>query len=113
MNLLFTRDLKTELADLEQVFKHSLLPWWDNIDNYVKKLQNDLTWVILPPAVMSIYQYTGHSRQLSISMSSIFRNCYLAHRIHGLVKDDEEGQQYDQDLQFNILLGDYISGRVL
>lgn len=113
MNLLFTRDLKTELADLEQVFKHSLLPWWDNIDNYVEDLKNDLTWMILPPVVMSIYQYTGHSRQLSISMSSIFRNCYLSHRIHALVKDDEEGQQYDQDLQFNILLGDYISGRVL
>jgi hypothetical protein len=113
MNLLFTRDLKTELADLEQVFKHSLLPWWDNIDNYVESLKNDLTWMILPPVVMSIYQFTGHSRQLSVSMSSIFRNCYLAHRIHGLVKDDEEGQQYDQDLQFNILLGDYISGQVL
>ena len=113
MNLLFTRDLKTELADLEQVFKHSLLPWWDNIDNYVEDLKNDLTWMILPPVVMSIYQYAGHSRQLSIAMSNIFRNCYLAHRIHGLVKDDEEGQQYNQDLQFNILIGDYISGRVL
>lgn len=113
MNLLFTRDLKAELADLEQVFKHSLLPWWDNINNYVGKLKDDLTWTILPSVVMSIYQYTGHSRQLSIAMSSIFRNSYLAHRVHALVKDDEEGQQYDQDLQFNILIGDYISGRVL
>jgi hypothetical protein len=113
MNLLFTRDLKTELADLEQVFKHSLLPWWDNIDIYVENLKTDLTWIILPPVVMSIYQFAGHSRQLSIAMSSIFRNCYLAHRIHGLIKDDEEGQQYSQNLQFNILIGDYISGLVL
>lgn len=113
MNLIFTRDLKTELADLEQVFKHSLLPWWDNIDNYVNRLKNDLTWTILPPVVMSIYKYTGHNRQLSIAMSNIFRNCYLAHRIHALIKDDEEGQQHDQELQFNILIGDYLFGYVL
>jgi hypothetical protein len=113
MNLLFTRELKKELADLEQVFKCSLLPWWDSIDDYVKALENDLTWVVLPPVVMSIYTYTGHNRQLAIIMSNIFRNCYLAHRIHDLVKDDEEGQQHNQELQFNILIGDYISGHVL
>ncbi|MGS0764133.1 hypothetical protein [Syntrophomonas curvata] len=113
MNLIFTRDLKAELADLEQVFKHSLLPWWDNIDNYVNRLKNDFTWTILPPVVMSIYKYTGHNRQLSIAMSNIFRNCYLAHRIHALVKDDEEGQQHDQELQFSILIGDYLFGYVL
>jgi hypothetical protein len=113
MNLIFTRELKAELADLEQAFKHSHLPWWDNIDNYVNRLKNDFTWVILPPVVMSIYKYTGHNRQLSIAMSNIFRNCYLAHRIHALVKDDEEGQQHDRELQFSILLGDYLFGYVL
>ena len=113
MNLLFTRELKKELADLEQVFKYSLLPWWDSIDDYVKALENDLTWVILPPVVMSIYTFTGHNRQLAIIISNIFRNCYLAHRIHDLVKDDEEGQQHNQELQFNILIGDYIFGNVL
>lgn len=113
MNLIYTRDLKNELADLEQAFKHSLLPWWDNIDYYVNRLKNDLTWTILPPVVMSIYKYTGHNRQLSIAMSNILRNCYLAHRIHALVKDDEEGQQHNQELQFSILIGDYLFGYVL
>jgi len=113
MNLIFTREWKTELTDLEQVFKHSLLPWWDNIDNYVSELRNDLTWTILPPVVMSIYKYAGHNRQVSIAMSNIFRNCYLAHRIHALIKDDEEGQLHDQELQFRILIGDYLFGHVL
>lgn len=113
MNLIFTRDLKAELAELEQVFKHSFLPWKDNIDNYVNRLNNDFTWTILPFVVMSIYKYTGHNRQLSIAMSNIFRTCYLSHRIHALVKDDEEGQQHDRELQFNILIGDYLLGYVL
>ena len=109
----FTRDLITEMADLEKAFKYSLQPWWDSINSYVNDLKNDLTWTILPLAVMSIYKYVGHNRQFCITMSNIFRYCYLAHRIHALVKDDEEGQQHDRQLQFNILIGDYISGYIL
>lgn len=113
MNFPLNRELKTEPVDLEQVFKHRLLSRRDNIDNYVNGLKDDFTWTILPSVVIIIYKYAGHNRQLSIAMSDIFRNCYLAHRIHALVKDDEEGQQHDRELQFSILIGDYLFGYVV
>ncbi|NLB87838.1 MAG: polyprenyl synthetase family protein [Syntrophomonadaceae bacterium] len=38
---------------------------------------------------------------------------YLANYIHESVKDDEEGQIYNQKLQFTILIGDYLFGKMM
>jgi hypothetical protein len=46
-------------------------------------------------------------------MANIFKTIYFSNRIHVLVKDVKEGQKHDKELQFNILIGDFIFGRVL
>lgn len=109
----FTREIRTELIDVDKVFKENLLPWWDDVYNYIKMLNEDFTWNQLPPLVYIVYRYLGLDRSISISMTNIFKTLYLANSIHFLVKDDKEGQKYDQDLQFAILIGDYMFGRML
>ncbi|MDD2510432.1 MAG: polyprenyl synthetase family protein [Syntrophomonas sp.] len=109
----FARELRTELIDVDKVFKQNLLPWWDDIYSYIKLLDDDLTWNQLPPLVYIVYQYLGLDRSISISMTNIFKTLYLANSIHGRVTDDEEGQKYDRELQFSILIGDYMFGRML
>ncbi|MGI5912045.1 MAG: hypothetical protein ACOX6E_05635 [Syntrophomonadaceae bacterium] len=113
MNLTFIWEQKAEMNDLERLFNNSFSPWWDHVNSHINKLKNDITWNVLPLAVMSVYKYAGHNRQMSIAMSNVFRNCYLAHSIHASVRDDDEGQQYDQELHYNILIGDYVSGYIL
>lgn len=113
MKQIFARDFRTEILELDVVFKNSLLPWWEDISEYVKKLDDDITWNMLPLVVLGIYRFNGLDRQISIAMANIFKTLYLANSIHALVKDDNEGQEHNQKLQFSILLGDYIFGRML
>ncbi len=113
MKLTLTRDLKTELIEVDKTFINNLLPWCNGVYGYLNELGSDITWNILPALVLSIYKYLGINRQLSISMANIFKMFYFAQSIHGLIKDDKEGQKHNQQLQFNILIGDYIYGCVL
>ncbi len=67
----------------------------------------------MPALVLSVYKYLGINKEISIAMTNIFQTIFFAYSIHATVQDDEEGQKYDQELQFGILIGDYVSGRVL
>lgn len=109
----FTRDLSSELLDVDGVFKTSVLPWWEEIQTYVELIRLDHNWKALPAIVFSVYRGTGLNREFCISMANIFKILYLSVFIHELIKDDEEGQEYNQDLQFSILIGDYMFGRIL
>ncbi|MEN6350480.1 MAG: hypothetical protein ABFD08_13930 [Syntrophomonas sp.] len=113
MNLALSREFKNDLHDLDIVFKESLLPWWDDINGYIKELENDVTWTTLPLMTMGVYSFLGLDRKISVSMANIFRTLFFANYIHALVKDDNEGQEYNRELQFSILIGDYIFGRML
>lgn len=113
MDFRFTRALRTELNDVEGMFKRSLLPWWEDIQEYLNSIANDPTWMVLPSIVLSSYKYMGVERQFSKSMTNIFKTIYLAIYIHERVKDDDEGQLYNKEMQFSILIGDYIFGRML
>lgn len=113
MNFLFTREVISDLSDVDRIFKQSLLPWWDDISLYHDKLQEDFTWKVLPAVVLNIYKYFGLNRKISIAMANIFKNVYFSNYIHALIKDDEEGQQHDNKMQFTILIGDYIFGNIL
>lgn len=113
MKQIFARDFRTEILELDVIFKNSLLPWWEDLSEYIKQLEDDTTWNMLPLVVLGIYRFNGLDRQISIAMANIFKTLYLANSIHALVKDDKEGQEHNQQLQFSILLGDYIFGRML
>ncbi len=109
----FTRDLSTELLDVDGLFKKSILPWWQEIEIYMELIRLDHTWRTLPAVVFSIYRGTGFNREFCISMANIFKVLYLSVFIHELIKDDEEGQEFNQDMQFSILIGDFMFGRIL
>lgn len=113
MDFGFTRALRTELNDVEGMFKRSLLPWWGDIQVYLNSIASDPTWMVLPSIVLSSYKYMGVEREFSKSMTNIFKTIYLAIYIHERVKDDDEGQAYNKEMQFSILIGDYIFGRML
>lgn len=109
----FTRDLSSELVDVEGLFKNSILPWWQEIQPYMESIKSDHTWKTLPSIVFTIYRSAGLNRDFCISMANIFKILYLSVFIHEAIKDDQEGQEYNQDMQFSILIGDYMFGRML
>ncbi|MEA1961044.1 MAG: hypothetical protein U9N81_07175 [Bacillota bacterium] len=113
MGFLFTGDMKADLKEVNQAFHESLKPWWDELSVYLERVKQDLTFNLLPAVTIVAYRQVGLSRETTIAMANLFKTIYFANWIHGLVKDEEEGQKYHQPLQFTILIGDYISGRIL
>lgn len=107
------RELKLDLDEVNRIVHNQLLPWWSDIRVYVDKAKQESTWDQLPGAVLAVYRYLGHPVEYSIKMAAIFKMTYLASFIHELVGDDEEGQVYDRNMQFAILIGDYIFGCIL
>lgn len=113
MNDVFTREYQSELHDVDEIFKNGLMPWWDDVCDYLCRLEKDYTWENLPGLVLCIYRYLGLNTKISILMADIFKTVYFANTIHTFIADDEEGQEHNQELQFNILIGDYAFGRIL
>jgi len=113
MNFQFTRDLSAELRDVEGMFRESMLPWHKEMQTYIDLIELDHTWNIMPGIVFNIYRDMGLKLDFCISMTNIFKVVYLSIYIHELIKDDAEGQEYNQQMQFTILIGDYFFGRVV
>lgn len=113
MKFLFTSEINTDLAEVDKLFKQSLLPLWDNIAVYNNRMKEDFTWQVLPAVVLHVYKYFGLNRQIAVAMANIFKTIYFSNGIHTLIKDDSEGQKHDKELQYEILIGDFIFGRVL
>jgi geranylgeranyl pyrophosphate synthase len=113
MESILTKELQTGLQEVDKIFRSSLLPWWAGISAYLPYVEKDLGFKVLPAMVINAYQYLGLDRELSIQMANLFMTIDFASKIHILVKDDDEGQKRSQEMQFTILIGDYIFGRVL
>lgn len=113
MEFIFTREMKADLLEVEDLFKRSLLSWWDEIYIYVQKMDGDLSFQLLTAMVINAYRCLGLERELSIQMANLFKTINFASKIHVLVKDDDEGQEHNQELQFTVLIGDYIFGKVM
>jgi len=107
------REVILNLDEVNQVIRDRLLPWWSDIQIYVDQAKQESTWEQLPRAVLAVYRYLGHPGDYSVKMAAIFKMTYLASYIHELVGDDEEGQVYDRNMQFSILIGDYLFGCIL
>lgn len=113
MTLKVHRDLNGDLEEVNQSLKSSLMPWWEDIQGHHRCCERENTWQMLPVAVLAAYGYKGLRKDLAIAMAAIFKTVFLASSIHGTIKDDEEGQVYSKGMQFTILIGDYIFGRIL
>jgi len=113
MESIFTKDIQADLQEVNETFQKSLISWWDEISAYIPEVDKDLGFRLLPVMVINAYKYLGMDRDISIQMANLFKTIDFAGRIHVLVKDDNEGQQHNQEMQFTILIGDYIFGKVL
>lgn len=113
MKYIFTTEMQADLLEVDQCFVKSLMPWWEDLAVYVPQVQEDLGFQVLPAMVINAYSYVGLERDLAIRLANMFKTVYFASKIHVLIGDDQEGQQHNQELQFTILIGDYIFGRVL
>ena len=109
---IFDNDFKTELRDVDAVIMDNLVSWWPEINKYINQSHNHI-WHSLPVVVFSIYRYLGVDKRVTLLMASVFKMVHMGNAIHAYVKDDEEGQLYNRDLQFSILLGDYLFGKIL
>ncbi len=113
MNFAFSRELELEMYAIEDRFQKSLQPWWDDLGDLLGSLQSDRSFEIIPAVTVLAYKYLDMDNELRLAMANLFKTLYFANRIHTLVRDSEEGQLHNQDMQFTILIGDYIFGRVL
>lgn len=113
MEYLFARDYRHQLSDVERTFKAGMLKSWPEIKTYVNRLEGDTTWDHLALMTLVFYDHLQVDNRLSTVMAYIFKNLYLAQSIHCSVKNDEEGQEYNRDLQFAILIGDYTFGYIM
>jgi hypothetical protein len=62
MKFLFTSEIKAELLEVDEMFKRSLLPWWDEISVYNYYMEEDFTWQVLPAVVLHVYKHFGLNR---------------------------------------------------
>lgn len=109
----FIKELDNEISDIEVGFRQELLPWWDDLLPYIDGLKDDFTWNALPPLVVAAYRLVGLDRSAGLAMANVFKTIHLANHIYCSVKDEGEGQIHDQELQFSILIADYLSGNVI
>ena len=101
------------MLEIENIFNESLQPFNADIEDFTDYLQADPLWKNIQEFVLMTYEYFGLDRDLAIKIAVIFKMAYLANYIHESVKDDEEGQIYNQKLQFTILIGDYLFGKIM
>ncbi len=98
--------------EMDKVFKTTIGPWWDYIDPYYQQIQEETTWKALPPVITAAFKYLGCDEH-SLTFINIYRMAYFAGYIHTTVQDVEEGQEHDRKMQFSVLIGDLLFGRLL
>ncbi len=113
MNFTFAKVLTDELELVETIYQEGLQIWWDDLASLRECLQDDKSLHLMPAVVVMAYKYIDADHKLTIDMASLFKTLYFANLIHHQVGDEKEGQDHNQALQFTILIGDYIFGRIL
>lgn len=113
MEFILTDNIKTDLVKVDIEFEKSLRPWWEELRLFLPAPGQEPGYDLLPAMVINAYRWAGNGHRLTIQMANLFRIINLASLIHLRVKDVEEGQEHNQEMQFAILIGDYIYGRVL
>lgn len=111
--MLLDEVLEQRLRKVDGLMRDSLGPWAAPLEEYCREAAARVHWRMLPASVLCAHDLAGAESDYSLRMATMFRLVDLAGFIHGTVRDDSEGQEYDQRLQFAILVGDYIFGLVL
>lgn len=113
MNLQFPKEMSQDLLEVDRMLYHSIMPWWPKIQNFMELIKFDKTWNTMPGIVYGICRDLGLKRDYCMAVTNIFKVNYLAYFIHESVGDEEEGQECNQDMQFSILIGDFLFGKML
>lgn len=113
MKRLYNREMQHCLNELDSILNKGLQPWWNRIAMHVGSLKDDIHFSTLPLVCVAAYTVQGVERSRALAMANLFRTVYLANHIHQQVRDEAEGQECDQRLQSDILLGDYIFGHLM
>jgi hypothetical protein len=75
--------------------------------------RQEATFLYISALVASVFRWLGHEEDRVQNMLFLFEMLYLSRALHLQVKDQEEGQAYDRELQLAVLLGDYYMGQAL
>lgn len=113
MNLPVVAEVRDELAASKALMDKNLSQWSGKLSGFFRDIEDDMHWHMLPQVTALAYQGLKAGFRCTVYMTTIFRLAYLANYIHDTVRDDEEGQAHDRRLQFDILIGDYLFGKVL
>lgn len=113
MDFVFTGVWAEEIKEIDAMYQESLQVWWDELSFLRERLQDDKSLQLMPAVVVLAYKYLDSDHRLSIDMAGLFKTLYFANLIHNQIEDEEEGQLNHQPMQFTILIGDYIFGRIL
>lgn len=113
MLLSFAEHYRKDLQMIQKDFEKALSPWWNDLKPKFDCFKDDFTFTLLPALSLAIDDYLDLSRNTSLAMANIVRVFYFGHHIHESVPDDEEKNGREAEVQFSILVGDYILGKVL
>ncbi len=105
--------LRGDAEAIDRHFAVLLERWGERLHPYRSAVSGDFTFACLPLLVNKAFRFLGNDTDLSLAMANIFKTVYFANTINQTLRDDAEGQQHDQEMQFSILISDYIFGWVL
>lgn len=103
----------TELEETGQLLKEILQPWAGDLEKYSEPVEREIHWTALPALTVAINRHFAGHNQRGSYLAAIFSLLFMADYIGCQVKDDEEGQEYNRDLQFAILIADLIFGQAV
>lgn len=105
--------LQEEITRMNRYMIECTNKWRTELAPIMHSLHNNRHWQALPYHTMALNRTLGSSVDDAARMGTIFRLFVLSDHIHSLVRDDSEGQIYDESLQFHILIGDLLYGSAL
>lgn len=105
--------LHDELNRMNWYLFESIKKWERELEPIINRLHSNRHWQALPYHTIIINRFLGSSMDDAARLGAIFRLFVLSDHVHLRVQDDEEGQLYDEELQFNILIGDLMYGSAL
>ena len=111
--LSFAEPYRTDLQLLQKDFEKALLPWWQELEPKYTEFNDNFTFSLLPVFSLALDDYLGIKRDASMVMANVVRLFYFGHHLHELVPDENEDSYHEAEVEFSILAGDYILGKVL
>lgn len=113
LKVLDSQYMKDDVEAIDRHFEGLLDKWAGRLRPYRAVVGDDFTFVCLPLLVNKAFRFLGNEPEISLTMASLFKTVYFSNTINLALRDEDEGQLNNQEMQFSILIADYIFGRVL